>query len=147
LLRSRARPRRARRPKQSLARAAPSGTRGATCGGEPRTRRAVAAAECQCNRKPYEMTVAELLGNRQKRRGGMKILVLNAGSSSLKCVLYELDAALPATPPDPLWEATAEWSADSDTVDLSVCNAQGATLHEERLAGKRSDLLFSLLGM
>src|SRR5262249_47446441 len=77
----------------------------------------------------------------------MKILVLNAGSSSLKSHLYQLDAAPTATPPsDPLWEATAEWSADSDTVELSVHTIQGAALQEERLAGERSDLLASLLG-
>ncbi len=36
-----------RREKHPMARAAPSGTRGSACGDEPRTRRALARAECQ----------------------------------------------------------------------------------------------------
>src|SRR5262245_59647433 len=39
--------RRARGEPQPMARAAPAGTRGATCGEEPRTRRALDRAECQ----------------------------------------------------------------------------------------------------
>src|SRR5262249_30168895 len=76
----------------------------------------------------------------------MKILVLNAGSSSVKCHVHELGAALPAAPPAALWEATAEWSADTDTVEITVRTAaHGTILQEERLAGRRSDLLAALL--
>jgi acetate kinase len=39
----------------------------------------------------------------------MKVLVLNAGSSSLKSCLYELAEPLPQTPPAPLWEGSVEW--------------------------------------
>lgn len=39
----------------------------------------------------------------------MKVLVLNAGSSSQKCALYELTGkSLPDMPPPPLWEAHAD---------------------------------------
>jgi acetate kinase len=41
----------------------------------------------------------------------MKILVLNAGSSSQKSRLYEIDAMLPADPPAPLWEAAIDWTS------------------------------------
>ncbi|MEM8638984.1 MAG: acetate kinase [Cyanobacteria bacterium P01_G01_bin.54] len=42
----------------------------------------------------------------------MKILVLNAGSSSQKSCLYDLDdsSALPDFPPNPLWEGRIDWS-------------------------------------
>jgi acetate kinase len=41
----------------------------------------------------------------------MKILVLNAGSSSQKSCLYELsDSSLPEFPPQPLWEAQIDWN-------------------------------------
>ena len=39
----------------------------------------------------------------------MKILVLNAGSSSHKLSLYELGEDLPEHPPAPLWEGKIEW--------------------------------------
>jgi acetate kinase len=39
----------------------------------------------------------------------MKILVLNAGSSSHKLSLYELGKDLPEYPPPPLWEKKIEW--------------------------------------
>ena len=39
----------------------------------------------------------------------MKILVLNAGSSSQKSRLYELTNTLPDLAPTPLWEADADW--------------------------------------
>lgn len=40
----------------------------------------------------------------------MKILVLNAGSSSQKSCLYELHGpALPPQPPEPLWQALIDW--------------------------------------
>ena len=40
----------------------------------------------------------------------VKILVLNAGSSSEKSRLYELGDSLPDRAPTPLWEADADWS-------------------------------------
>ncbi len=41
----------------------------------------------------------------------MKILVLNAGSSSQKSCLYDLPADnLPTNPPEPIWEAMIDWT-------------------------------------
>lgn len=40
----------------------------------------------------------------------MKILVLNAGSSSQKSCLYDLGDALPIEPPQPLWSAQIDWA-------------------------------------
>ncbi|MDJ1169276.1 acetate kinase [Roseofilum sp. BLCC_M154] len=45
----------------------------------------------------------------------MKILVLNAGSSSQKSCLYDITGdSLPAHPPHPLWEATIDWTVSND---------------------------------
>ncbi len=40
----------------------------------------------------------------------MKILVLNAGSSSQKSCLYDLSHPLPSAPPRPLWSAAIDWT-------------------------------------
>ncbi|MDY7006216.1 MAG: acetate kinase [Cyanobacteriota bacterium] len=45
----------------------------------------------------------------------MKILVLNAGSSSQKSCLYEITGEnLPENPPKPIWEAAIDWTANED---------------------------------
>jgi acetate kinase len=45
----------------------------------------------------------------------MKILVLNAGSSSQKSCLYQIQQnTLPQHPPDPIWEATIDWTASTE---------------------------------
>ena len=41
----------------------------------------------------------------------MKILVLNAGSGSQKCSLFEIGDALPDDPPEPLWEGEIDATA------------------------------------
>jgi acetate kinase len=57
----------------------------------------------------------------------MKILVLNAGSSSQKSCLYELsNHTLPEEPPKPLWEATIDWTVVSGFAQLKV-KANGVT--------------------
>ncbi len=42
-----------------------------------------------------------------------RALVLNTGSSSLKCVLYEVSGAPPASPPPALFQSQAEWHEGS----------------------------------
>lgn len=76
----------------------------------------------------------------------MKILVLNAGSSSQKSRLYELGAALPANPPQPLWEADADWSAHAGRVELTLRGgAQKASIRERIPAKSRAEVLQQLL--
>jgi acetate kinase len=53
----------------------------------------------------------------------MKILVLNAGSSSQKSCLYDVSDPLPGEPPLPLWSAEIDW-ADAK---LQVKTASGKT--------------------
>ena len=50
----------------------------------------------------------------------MKILVLNAGSSSHKSCLYEFDDTLPELPSLPLWEAKVDWTKHPGMAELEV---------------------------
>ncbi|MBD2080092.1 acetate kinase [Leptolyngbya sp. FACHB-17] len=50
----------------------------------------------------------------------MKVLVLNAGSSSQKSCLYDLNGSLPIDPPDPLWEAQIDWTVQPGKAVLKV---------------------------
>ncbi|MCC5663554.1 acetate kinase [Nostoc sp. CHAB 5784] len=61
----------------------------------------------------------------------MKILVLNAGSSSQKSCLYEIaDEVLPTQAPQPLWEGKINWTQDRGVAEIEVKTATGATLQE-----------------
>ena len=58
----------------------------------------------------------------------MKILVLNAGSSSQKSCLYQLEEDnLTQEPPKPLWEAHTDWTI-AEGFAVSKIKAQGVTL-------------------
>ncbi|MDY7023952.1 MAG: acetate kinase, partial [Cyanobacteriota bacterium] len=51
----------------------------------------------------------------------MKILVLNAGSSSQKSCLYNIEGnVLPQQHPEPIWEANIDWTASNDFGILKV---------------------------
>lgn len=62
----------------------------------------------------------------------MKILVLNAGSSSQKSSLYELaENQLPAEPPKPLWEGFVDWTHHQGVAELKVKTAHGNQLTQD----------------
>jgi len=61
----------------------------------------------------------------------MKILVLNARSSSQKSCLYQLDDSLPDLAAAPLWEAKVDWTHHQGVAELKVKTSQGAVLSEE----------------
>ncbi|NJR23969.1 MAG: acetate kinase [Richelia sp. CSU_2_1] len=67
----------------------------------------------------------------------MKILVLNAGSSSQKSCLYELNDRLPDRPPEPLWEAQIDWNHSANAGELKVKTAKGDRLEEELTSDSR----------
>jgi acetate kinase len=73
----------------------------------------------------------------------MKILVLNSGSSSQKCSLYDVPNALPEQPPEPAWEGKIEW--DGDHADLQARNSQGAQLQNRVTVSSRSHAISQLL--
>jgi acetate kinase len=61
----------------------------------------------------------------------MKILVLNAGSSSQKSCLYEIsDETIPQQAPQPLWEGKVNWTQDRGVAEIEVKTATGAVLQE-----------------
>lgn len=76
----------------------------------------------------------------------MKILVLNAGSSSQKIRLYELagDAAPALTPPAPLWAVDADWGKKPESMSITRTVA-GKTATDEEPAGEREEILSRLL--
>jgi acetate kinase len=76
----------------------------------------------------------------------MKILVLNAGSSSQKSCLYQIDDTdtLPDLPPPPLWEAKIDWTKRSGMAELEV-KAQGSSLEEELQTTSRPDVIAHML--
>ena len=69
----------------------------------------------------------------------MKILVLNAGSSSQKSCLYEFTAETLAAPSRPLWEAEIDWTHHQGSAELKVATADGASLEETLKSESRSE--------
>lgn len=75
----------------------------------------------------------------------MKILVLNAGSSSQKSRLYEIGETLPEQAPQPLWAADADWLQQSGELTFTVTTDHGATLQGEGKADSRLAVLEHIL--
>ena len=75
----------------------------------------------------------------------MKILALNAGSSSLKACVYALDDH-PSAPAAiaPLWQARADWSQHPGQAEIRIQTAQG-TLLEKRINIASPEATFDLL--
>ncbi|MFN9176490.1 MAG: acetate kinase, partial [Synechocystis sp.] len=62
----------------------------------------------------------------------MKILILNAGSSSQKSSLYEVAGdRFPDEPPKPLWEAAVDWTHHQGFAQIKVKTSTGGRLKEE----------------
>jgi acetate kinase len=74
----------------------------------------------------------------------MKILVLNAGSSTQKSCLYKIQDALPDTPPAPLWEGKIDWQHD-DVAQLTIECHSGASLEIELRGESRDGCVAKLL--
>jgi len=75
----------------------------------------------------------------------MKILVLNAGSSSQKSCLYDLSGDnLPANPPEPIWEAMIDWTVLAGKGVLTV-KANGIKQKIELDSGDRKKGISQML--
>ena len=61
----------------------------------------------------------------------MKILVLNAGSSSQKSRVYEIGETLPDHAPTPLWAADADWTKDKGSATLDISTGNGKKVQQE----------------
>jgi len=76
----------------------------------------------------------------------MKILVLNAGSSSQKSRLYEIGGELPGEPPAPLWEADADWTNHQGMAEIKIKGrAQGPVLQQSIPMGTRATIIKHML--
>lgn len=76
----------------------------------------------------------------------MKILILNAGSSSHKVCLYEiLGTHLPSHPPQPLWDASVDWTHRQSFAEIEVKTVAGAQLKEAVPMQSRLQVLTHLL--
>ena len=75
----------------------------------------------------------------------MKILVLNAGSSSQKSCLYEIAADLPDLPPDPIWSAQIDWTHQQNVAEVKVETSQGKKLQETLPFEDRSPVMERML--
>lgn len=75
----------------------------------------------------------------------MKILVLNAGSSTLKSCLYELNDVQPDRPLQPLWSAQIDWTHQQGIAELKVKTATGDRLEEEFASESRTDAISRML--
>lgn len=74
----------------------------------------------------------------------MKILVLNAGSSSQKSYLYEIRDGLPDTAPEPLWEGLASWGEHQGKATINVKTAHGK-LEKDLPTDSRTEIIAQLL--
>jgi acetate kinase len=75
----------------------------------------------------------------------MKILVLNAGSSSQKSCLYDLPGDnLPTNPPEPIWEAMIDWTVLAGKGVLTV-KANGLKQKIELTDGDRKEGISQML--
>ncbi len=74
----------------------------------------------------------------------MKILVLNAGSSSQKSGLYDLEGAVPENPPEPIWEGLIDWGYQPGTVELKI-KTQRTTKTESLPMTSRSEIMKHLI--
>ena len=73
----------------------------------------------------------------------MKILVFNAGSSSQKSCLYELNK-FSDLPQEPLWEAKVDWTRHQGFAEIKV-KSNGTVLEEEIQTNSRPQIIAHLL--
>ena len=76
----------------------------------------------------------------------MKILALNAGSSSQKSCLYDFGNALPTEPPSPLWQGEIDWTGRAGVARIEVETASGSSLETELPDADRARATEFLLG-
>jgi len=75
----------------------------------------------------------------------MKILILNAGSSSQKSRLYEVSGTLPDLAPTPLWQADADWTRHQGTTELKIATASSVTFTENLDTDARPEVITHML--
>ena len=77
---------------------------------------------------------------------GLKILVMNAGSSSQKSALYALPTdAFPAKPLEPLWEGAIDWTHQEGVAELKFTTQEGKTIKQTMPSNDRKAVMNCLL--
>jgi len=77
---------------------------------------------------------------------GLKILVMNAGSSSQKSALYALPAdQFPDQPQEPLWEGAIDWAHQEGKAELKFTTQDGKKVKETMPSGDRKAVINRLL--
>src|SRR6478672_6514220 len=74
----------------------------------------------------------------------MKILVLNAGSSSHKSCLYDIESDQFELPSQPLWEGSIDWTKHTGKAELTI-SAQGQHFQELLIADSRQTAVEQML--
>ncbi len=65
-------------------------------------------------------------------RGAMKILVINGGSSSLKCWFSDIEGGpLSTKAPTPQWSARADWSQHTGIAEIQIKRSDGALVNRQ----------------
>ena len=75
----------------------------------------------------------------------MKILVLNSGSSSQKCSLYDIGKSLPNDPPTPLWEGKIEWNGEVAHAEVKSSRGSSIVQKDQVRVSSRRDAVEHLL--
>jgi acetate kinase len=78
----------------------------------------------------------------------MKILVLNAGSSSQKCCLYDLESnsrQITDIAPAPIWEAMVDWTHHQGFADITVKTHRGDRWAKQIESGDRAEVMTKTL--
>jgi acetate kinase len=74
----------------------------------------------------------------------MKILVFNAGSSSQKSALYEIDSAPADKAPEAIWSGSADWSKKQGASEIKI-SANGQTINSEISSDSRPEAIKQML--
>jgi acetate kinase len=78
----------------------------------------------------------------------MKILVLNGGSSSLKCWYSDLPAGpLPIAAPEPQWSARVDWTHHTGVAEIQVKRGGGAPVNQKLTVDSPAAVLEPVLEM
>ncbi len=75
----------------------------------------------------------------------MKVLVMNAGSSSLKCSLFGLDETGAGPAPTALWQAQADRTRKEGTTQIRIETSTGVTWEKETVTRCTTDVVDSLI--
>lgn len=75
----------------------------------------------------------------------MNILTVNAGSSSIKCALFQAASRNTEVVREPLWEGSLEWGRKTDVIELTITTKSAEQKSQEIFQSSREASLLTLL--